>query len=78
MLRDSPASHRPSTRWRRPGRTHPTNADMIRATGISRSAVENALVEMSALAMVHRGAAKANDAYALGTGAGLGFVLVWY
>lgn len=29
--------------------------------------------------MVHRdGAAKADDAYALGTGAGLGFVLVWY
>lgn len=36
------------------GRHSPTNADIIRATGISRSAVENALAEMSALGMVHR------------------------
>lgn len=36
------------------GRHSPTNADIIRTTGISRSAVENALGEMSALGMVHR------------------------
>jgi hypothetical protein len=35
-------------------RHSPTNADIIRGTGISRSAVENALGEMSALGMVHR------------------------
>ncbi|MDR7161751.1 hypothetical protein [Arthrobacter sp. BE255] len=36
------------------GRRSPTNSDIIRATGISRSAVENALAEMSALKMIHR------------------------
>ncbi|MDI3195439.1 hypothetical protein QK290_13540 [Pseudarthrobacter sp. AL07] len=36
------------------GRRSPTSADIIRATGISRSAVENALAEMSALRMIHR------------------------
>lgn len=36
------------------GRNSPTTADIIRATGISRSAVGNALAEMSALRMVHR------------------------
>jgi len=35
-------------------RHSPTNADIIRTTGISRSAVENALAEMSALGMIHR------------------------
>ncbi|MGY4542580.1 hypothetical protein ACVWY0_002504 [Arthrobacter sp. UYNi723] len=38
------------------GRYSPTTADIIRATGISRSAVESALAEMSALRMVHRDA----------------------
>jgi hypothetical protein len=35
-------------------RHSPINADIIRTTGISRSAVENALAEMSALGMIHR------------------------
>jgi hypothetical protein len=35
-------------------RHSPINADIIRTTGISRSAVEDALAEMSALGMIHR------------------------
>ncbi|MEV7135832.1 hypothetical protein AB0N24_23480 [Arthrobacter sp. NPDC093128] len=35
-------------------RHSPTNADIIRATGISRSAVEKAVNEMAALCMIHR------------------------
>jgi len=35
-------------------RHSPTSADIIRSTGISRSAVENALSEMTALGMIHR------------------------
>jgi hypothetical protein len=36
------------------GRHSPTSADIVRSTGISRSAVESALSEMTALGMIHR------------------------